>query len=715
MSGPVRFGAFEFDPGRRELRKHGIRIRVPDQSLHILAALIESPGETITRERIQNLLWPHGTVVGFEQSINAAVTRLREALGDPAENPRFIARVPRQGYCFIAPLERLPPQPGTSPAQASEGPPRVLLHYRLLEKTGSGAMGEVWKAEDLRLGRTVAVKLLPKRLADDDQALEALRQEARHAAALNHPNICTIHGLEEHDGQRFLVMEYIEGRPLADLLDVGPFPAEQIVAIGIQTADALAAAHAAGVIHRDVKAANLILTAGGNVKLTDFGIARSPAGREGALGNGGSHSLDGTLGYLSPEQARREPSDARSDLFSLGVVLYEMATGKRPFQGDTPATELEAVLEHQPIHPRRLNPSVPRDLERIILKALEKDSGARWQSASAMAAALRGIARRKMVRLLTSGVLAVAALIGITVLAAWSLWRRPVVPALSERDSIVIAEFDNKAGDAMFDGVLRQALLMQMGQSPYVSIVPEERITSTLGAMGRSHAEPLSRAVAREVCERTGAKAVLAGSIGKLAGRYFVGLEAIGCAGGEALASEYAEAGSRERVLTALTQVASKMRGRLGESLASVRKLSPPDEATTPSLEALRAYNFAIKERNAGRDGVPFLERAIQLDADFAAAHFMLAAVYSGRGQDAEAEREISKAYSLRERTSERERLAIEGLYHQIATGDAGQQLAHGRWPHGCIPGIQTRGAGRWSPPTNSVTSTRRCGWRSAR
>lgn len=673
MAGSVRFGAFEFDPERRELRKYGLKIRAPDQSLDILVALLEHPGETVSRERIQSLLWPHGTVVGFDQSINAAVKRLRKALGDPADRACFIERVRRQGYRFIALVERLPRAEKSTEQDDRAG--TVLLHYRLVEKAGSGSMGEVWKAEDTKLSRTVALKFVPQRLAADADALEAFCQEARQAAALNHPNICTIHGLEEHAGQRSLVMEYIDGRPLNAALDGGPLSAQRVVEIGIQAAEALAAAHASGVIHRDVKPPNLMLTEDGRVKLTDFGIATAVRGSGSSPVTRGAHTPAGTLGYMSPEQARGEVVDARSDLFSLGAVLYEMATGRRPFRGDTPAAVFQAVLHQEPERPRTLNRALPGELERVILRALEKDVAARWQSASEMAGALRRTERARASRLRRRVVLAAAA-IAAAAIAAW-LWMRPA-PVLAERDSIVVAEFENRTGDAVFDGALRQALLSQMGQSRYLSFVSEDRIRAALRSMGRSPADRLARDIAREVCQRAGGKAVLVGSIGSVGSRYYIGLDTVGCAGGEALGSEYAEAESRERVLTALSRAVSELRGRLGESLASTHKLSVLAEATTPSLEALRAYSVALDQRAIGNDAAPLLRHAIQLDPEFAAAHFTLARAYQGRGLDAEAEAAITKAYALRGRTSERERLAIEGLYHSIASGDALQGIAVG-------------------------------------
>ncbi len=675
MPAKVRFGSFEFDPERLELRKYGLRIRAPDQALAILRALVERPGETVTRARIRGLLWPHGTAVEFEQSINAAMKRLRDALGDRASRSSFIEHVPHQGYRFVAPVEPIPS--GSQDPAPDERSGALLLHYKLIERAGSGSMGEVWKAEDTELGRTVALKFVPSRLAADPKTLEAFRQEARHAAALNHPNICTIHGFENHNGRQFLVMEYIDGAPLSAGIDSGPLPAERIVDIAVQAGEALAAAHAAGVVHCDVKPANLMVTADGRIKLTDFGIARALPKRDAASVGSGTRTPAGTLGYLSPEQARGEPADGRSDIFSLGVVLYELATGTRPFRGNSTAAVLESILHQNPVHPRTLNRALPRTLERIILRAIEKDPSARWENAPAMVEALRRIEFRKASRWRFAAVLAGCGAIMVgAALAVW-LWMRPA-PALTERDSVLVADFENRTGDTVFDGALRQALLSQMGQSPYLRIVSEERIQSTFALMGGIPRGRLTRGAAQDVCQRVGAKAVLAGAIGTVGKRYFVGVEAVSCAGGETIANEYAEAESREQVLTALGRAAANMRRRLGESLASVQKLSVLPPATTSSLEALKIYSIALRERAAGNDPLALLHRAIELDPGFAAAHLLLARIYLARGMDAEGENAATQAYALRGRASERERLAIEGLYHEFVSGDAYQGIAVG-------------------------------------
>jgi tetratricopeptide (TPR) repeat protein len=402
---------------------------------------------------------------------------------------------------------------------------------------------------------------------------------------------------------------------------------------------------------------------------------------------------------MSPEQARGEVPDARSDLFSLGAVLYEMATGRRPFRGDTPDAVRQTVRHQEPERPRAVNSAVPRALERVILRALEKDVAARWQSAASLAGALRRVDSRRASRLLPTAALA-ACVLAAGVLAVW-LWMKPAA-MLAERDAIVIADFENSTGDPAFDGALRQALLSQMGQSRYLSIVSENRVQSVLRAMSRPPGERLERGVALEICQRTGAKAVVAGRIGTLGSRYFVGLEAVGCAGGEALASEYAEAESKERVLAAVGRTVAQMRGRLGESLASIQRPGALPEATTPSLDALKAYSVAVREKVAGNDPTRLLDRAIQLDPDFASAHFTLARTYLGRGWESEGEAAITRAYALRGRANERERLAIEGMYHAFASGDAPQAIAAGMLGLQLYPGDSA--VWRWLVPAYART-----------
>ena len=596
-------------------------------------------------------------------------------------------------------------------------------------------MGVVYRAEDVRLGREVALKFLPQRLAKDQQALERFQREARAASALNHPNICTIHDFGSHQGQPFIVMELLRGHTLKELIQAShgavfppslpaPFSTERMAELATQVADALDAAHNHGIIHRDVKPANIFVTEAGQAKLLDFGLAKStparrtspsgtPAEGSGARRQGSGQTtagstpspdsrsftgpgiMMGTASYMSPEQARDEPLDGRTDLFSFGAVLYEMTTGQQAFPGGSTAAVLAAVLSQTPIAPRELNPQLPPELERIVNKALEKDRDMRYQSAAELradlkrfrrdtdsgkalaAAGIRGPsqgndARRARTFKAWTFSIAGAVVLVAAVLAVYLRLHR-TAPVLTSQDSIVLADFANTTGENIFDETLKQALRVQLEQSPFLNALSEEKVSQTLGFMGRPRDTQLTEAVAREVCLRTASTAMLLGSIGKMGSHYVISLAAVNCQNGDSLGTEMAEADSREHVLWALGEAAAKMRARLGESLVSIQKYDAPvEQVTTASLEALQAYSLGMKTLYTQGDAaaIPFLKRATELDPSFALAHAILGNLSANLNQPTQGMASIKKAYELRGRVSEREKLNIEVFYYARYTGD---------------------------------------------
>jgi serine/threonine protein kinase len=438
----LRFDVFEVDLRARELRKNGRSTGLPEQSVKILVMLLDHPGEVVLREEIRKKLWPNDTAVEFDHGINAAIQRLRQALGDSADNPHFIETLPRRGYRWIAPIESSEPNPPTGP-DAVVGPPHAVeqensnligkkvSHYRVLEMVGGGGMGLVYKAEDLKLGRRVALKFLPEEVATDSLTLRRFEREARTASSLSHPNICTIYEVEEHEGHPFIVMELLEGGTLRELIakaaisagdEKVQLPLERLLDIGLQVAYGLDAAHRKGIIHRDIKPANIFITTEGHIKILDFGLAklatasteiaaeelvedhsnRPPARTtsrtaiEDSLTRTGMAM--GTAGYMSPEQVRGEHLDARTDLFSFGLVMYEMATGQRAFSGETAPILHDAILNFTPVPAHDLNAKIPPKLEEIINKALEKNPGARYQHASEISADLNRLRQQAATR-----------------------------------------------------------------------------------------------------------------------------------------------------------------------------------------------------------------------------------------------------------------------------------------------------------------------------
>jgi serine/threonine protein kinase/tetratricopeptide (TPR) repeat protein len=588
---------------------------------------------------------------------------------------------------------------------------QTISHYRIVEKIGSGGMGVVYKAQDTRLDRFVSLKFLPADLARDPEALERFRREAKAASALNHPNICTIYDIGDQDGQSFIVMEFLEGMVLRKCIAGHPMGTAVALSLAIEIADALEAVHAVGIVHRDIKPSNIFLTQRGHVKVLDFGLAKMTTPVE--LHDGdtlheastvttqdltAAGATPGTIAFMSPEQVHGEELDHRTDLFSFGIVIYEMATGRLPFERKTVGATFAAILHEWPQPATHWNPQLPAGLDKIVFRALQKERPLRYQHASEMRNDLQqlrgatqtstttsadpeGIAtlstekavarKNQLKRALSVGLIVLAVLGAINF--ALSHRRASQASRLNERDAVVLADFANSTGESVFDNTLKQALSVSLRQSPFLNILSDSRVASTLTMMTRPPNTQLTNEVTREICQRSHSQAYIGGSISALGKEYVLGLRAASCETGDVLAEEQTTADRKEEVLSALGKVAAKLRERLGESLASVTKYNQPlAEATTSSLEALQQYTeWRRVQREQGETAsLPYMKRAIELDPNFAVAYASLGINYNNLSEPSLARENFQKAYELRDRVTQRERFFLEALYYNDVTGE---------------------------------------------
>ena len=613
----------------------------------------------------------------------------------------------------------------------------TISHYRIIEKLGAGGMGEVYLAEDLKLGRKVALKLLGEEFTTNRDRLHRFEQEASAASSLNHPNILTIYELGVEDGRHYIATEFIDGHTLRHRLEADSLSTIEILDIAVQIAGALDEAHAAGIIHRDIKPENVMIRRNGFVKLLDFGLAkltertidRSSLDAEASTRvfvQTDAGVVMGTSHYMSPEQARAQTVDARTDIWSLGVVMYEMVAGRAPFLGESSTDVLIGITQKEPQPLARFASAVPAEFEWIITKALRKDRDERYQTAKELLTDLKKLKQRlefeaelersvppgqssafstisdhggitttaKAVttaegtvaphhassaeyivseikkRKRSVGIIAVALMLAVGAAAFFYFHR---AQALTDKDTILLADFVNTTGEAVFDGTLKQALAVQLGQTPFLNIMPDERVRQTLRFMGRSPEDRITRDVGIEICQRQGIKALLIGSISSLGSHYVISLEALNAQTGDTIARDQVEAENKEKVLSALSQSAWRLREKLGESLSMMNQYAVPiDQATTSSLEALKAYATGNELRTSGRstESVPFFKRAVELDPNFAMAYARLAVHHGNFGELDMAQMYTQKAYDLRDRVSEHERFYISEKYHNYITGN---------------------------------------------
>jgi eukaryotic-like serine/threonine-protein kinase len=713
----LRLGAFELDLQCGELRplKPGPERRtiiLQEQPFRVLQMLIERAGEIATREDLKKRLWPNDTIVDFDHSINVAIGTLRRVLGDSAAQPIYIETVARRGYRLLVPTSRVEnaddqPQYESKDSSAVKGSQtedlagallgRKVSHYRVLAVIGGGGMGMVYKAEDLKLGRRVALKFLPEELAEDPVSLLRFEREAQTASSLNHANICTIFEIEEYEGKPFIVMELLDGQTLRDrLLALGPqtLPQDDLVDIAVQICDGLEAAHTHGIIHRDIKPANIFLTKSGQVKILDFGLAKlieieepvendpepTPSSADTTtesrcaedrinLTRTGMHT--GTASYMSPEQSRREKLDARTDLFSFGAVLYEMATGQRAFAGDDATTVREAVLHQFPIPVRLLNLRISHRLEAVITKGMQKNREDRYQSAADMRADLKRVSGAAQSRFHPGRKWLASVALLLIACAGGSYWHSRNREKLSANDTIVLADVANQTSDPVLDDAMNFALRIELAQTPFLRVLDEEKVRGYMKELNQPVDGRITLDIARQVCAKTSSKAMVTSTIADNGNGYRIMMKAIDCANGKTVAQSAQNVTYRKNLVHELGVAGSELRGKMGEPASSVKKYNQPlEEVTSSSPEAIQLLSQGFRQQLSNTPTpaltislLSFYKRAVDLDPSFALAWASLGIMYRMQLNASLAIEAEAKAYELRNRLIPQLRYLIVTLY----------------------------------------------------
>ena len=707
----LKLGSFELDMRSGQLcalegDSAGRRTLLQEQPFRVLRILIERSGQIATREEIKKRLWPNDTVVDFDHSINVAIGTLRRAFGDSAAQPTYIETLGRRGYRLIVAVEPVtsvrngelsvhePAEPATEGGLIG----KKVSHFRVIEVIGGGGMGMVYRAEDLKLCRPVALKFLPEELSSDPTSLRRFEREAQTASSLNHPNICTVFEIEEYEGQPLIVMELLDGLTLRDRLATSQkIYLDEVLEISTQACSGLHADHARGIIHRDVKPANIFLTNEGRIKLLDFGLAKLMQSEDGAEThrtdgsipaassiNGTAHAVDssltrtgaaaGTASYMSPEQIRREKLDARSDIFSFGLVLYEMVTGQRAFHGDSVTAVHEALLNRTPTPVHDLNAEVPPGLAEVIAKAVHKDPQSRYQSADELSAALELVVsparlRRRKLRLR----LGIAAMLLLLVGGGYASWRYLTRFQLTAADTIVIADLDNRTSDPVLDDALNTALPVELAQTPFLQVLAQDKVRETMKELNYPTGGKVTADIARAVCLKTNSKAVVTSSISDAGNHFRILLTGINCQSGKVFATSEQNAALRGGIIHSLGVAGFQLRGSMGESRASLKKFDVPLEmATSASPEALQFLAKAFRQHVSPdvSGTIALYERAIDIDPNFALAYASVGTQYLQMGNMPKAIQNETKAYELRYRLTGQLKYLAETLYYDAGLQD---------------------------------------------